>query len=73
LAKYSQENCILMPRSDQAYFKNSQMREMDNHFGDLYGIISDREIEISHELAQYVLEYEVFLVNASDICGELDR
>jgi DNA mismatch repair protein MSH5 len=46
---------------------------MDDHFGDLYGIISDREIEISHELAQFVLEYEVLLTTASDICGELDR
>ncbi|KAF2748154.1 hypothetical protein M011DRAFT_422382 [Sporormia fimetaria CBS 119925] len=56
----------------QAYFKNSEMREMDDHFGDLYGIISDREIEISHELAQFVLGYEDLLVTASDICGELD-
>jgi DNA mismatch repair protein MSH5 len=57
----------------QAYFKNSEMREMDDHFGDLYGIISDREIEISHELAQFVLEYEALLTTTSDICGELDR
>lgn len=57
---------------DQVYFKNSQMREMDGHFGDLYGIISDREIEISHELAQYVLENEKLLTAASDVCGELD-
>lgn len=57
---------------DQVYFKNNQMREMDGHFGDLYGIISDREIEISHELAQFVLEYEELLTTASDICGELD-
>lgn len=46
---------------------------MDGHFGDLYGMISDREIEISHELAQYVLEYEALLITISDICGELDR
>ncbi|KAF2471929.1 uncharacterized protein BDR25DRAFT_366675 [Lindgomyces ingoldianus] len=57
---------------EQVYFKNIEMREMDDHFGDLYGIISDREIEISHELAQYVLEYENLLTAASDICGELD-
>jgi DNA mismatch repair protein MSH5 len=49
------------------------MREMDDHFGDVYGIISDREIEISHELAQHVLEYQDLLTTASDICGELDR
>ncbi|KAF2264564.1 hypothetical protein CC78DRAFT_580350 [Lojkania enalia] len=57
---------------EHAYFKNNEMREMDDHFGDLYGIIADREIEISHELAQYVLEYETLLTTASDICGELD-
>jgi DNA mismatch repair protein MSH5 len=46
---------------------------MDDHFGDIYGIISDREIEISHELAQYVLQYEELLTSCSDVCGELDR
>lgn len=57
---------------EQVYFKNNEMREMDDHFGDLHGIISDREIELNHELAQYVLEYEEMLTMASDICGELD-
>lgn len=56
----------------QVYFKTSEMREMDDHFGDVYGIISDREIEMSHELAQYVLQYEDLLTTCSDICGELD-
>ena len=60
-------------RRDTAYFKNSQMQEMDTHFGDIYGLISDREVEISHELAQYILQYEVVLTLVSDICGELDR
>ncbi|KAJ5058840.1 muts domain V-domain-containing protein [Bipolaris maydis] len=57
---------------DQIYFKNSETREMDEHFGDVYGIIADREIEISHELAQYLLQYEELLTSCSDICGELD-
>ncbi|KAF1911832.1 muts domain V-domain-containing protein [Ampelomyces quisqualis] len=56
----------------QVYFKTSEMREMDDHFGDVYGIISDREIEISHELAQYVLQYQELLMTCSDICGRLD-
>lgn len=64
---------VLMRSRDQVYFKNSEMQEMDSHFGDLYGMISDREIEISHELAQNVLQYEVLLTIVSDICGELDR
>jgi DNA mismatch repair protein MSH5 len=46
---------------------------MDDHFGDVYGIISDREIEISHELAQYVLQHEALLTTCSDVCGQLDR
>ncbi len=49
------------------------MREMDDHFGDVCDLISDREIEISHELAQYVLGYEELMIECSDICGELDR
>jgi DNA mismatch repair protein MSH5 len=63
------------------------MVEMDNHFGDIHGSIcgkslmrihdvsltvEDREIEIVHDLAQYVLEFEQLLTAASDICGELD-
>lgn len=35
-------------------------------------IILDREIEILHELVQYVLGFEELLTTASDICGELD-
>lgn len=57
----------------QVYFKTAEVREMDDHFGDVYGMISDREIEISHELAQFVLQYEVQFTSCSDVCGELDR
>ena len=57
----------------QVYFKTAEVREMDDHFGDVYGIISDREIEISHELAQFVLQYEDLFTSWSDLCGELDR
>ena len=32
----------------------------------------DREIEIVHQLAEKVLEYEPILAEISDICGELD-
>lgn len=58
--------------SDQVYFKTPEVREMDNHFGDIYGMISDREIEISHELAQYMLQYGGLFTACSDMCGELD-
>lgn len=35
--------------------------------------IEEKEIEIAYELAQRVLELELFLIEASDICGEVDR
>ncbi|SPN97820.1 related to MSH5 - meiosis-specific protein [Cephalotrichum gorgonifer] len=54
------------------YYKNRRMRELDAHFGDIYGTIVGREIEILHELASRVLSYQEELVRASDACGDLD-
>jgi len=33
----------------------------------------EKEIEIVYDLAQRVLRYENVLVDASDICGDIDR
>lgn len=55
-----------------AYYKNSNMKEMDQYFGDIYGRICDKEIEIVQALGERVLEYDGLLNEASDICGELD-
>ncbi|KAF2632157.1 hypothetical protein BU25DRAFT_487709 [Macroventuria anomochaeta] len=63
---------MMFSAEGQVYFKTAEVREMDDHFGDVYGIISDREIEISHELAQFVLQYEELFTTCSDVCGELD-
>ncbi|XPS97973.1 hypothetical protein M3J09_007189 [Ascochyta lentis] len=63
---------MMFSAENHVYFKTAEVREMDDHFGDIYGIISDREIEISHELAQYVLQYEGLFTSCSDVCGELD-
>ncbi|KAF1982980.1 hypothetical protein K402DRAFT_339387 [Aulographum hederae CBS 113979] len=57
---------------NRAYYKNRQTLEMDDYFGDLHGQICDKEIEIVHDLAQSILEYEKLLTTVSDICGELD-
>ena len=35
--------------------------------------LTEKEIEIVYDLAQRVLRYENVLVDASDICGEIDR
>ncbi|KAI9656836.1 MAG: MutS protein msh5 [Bathelium mastoideum] len=57
---------------DMVYFKNGKMSQMDEELGDIYSLICDREIELVHELAQFVLGYQEILSTASDICGELD-
>ncbi|KFX88111.1 hypothetical protein V490_07834 [Pseudogymnoascus sp. VKM F-3557] len=49
---------------DMGYYKNRQMKDLDNHF--------DREIEIVHELAVGVLKHEKVLKDTSDIIGDLD-
>ncbi|KAJ5987399.1 hypothetical protein N7451_011764 [Penicillium sp. IBT 35674x] len=56
----------------RAYFKDFRMRELDEKLGDIYGLICEKEIEIVYNLAQKVLQYENVLVEASDICGEID-
>ncbi|PWY81426.1 DNA mismatch repair protein Msh5 [Aspergillus eucalypticola CBS 122712] len=57
---------------NRAYFKDFRMREMDEKLGDIYGIICEKEIEIVYDLAQRVLQYETVLLEASDICGQID-
>lgn len=54
------------------YYKNPQMRELDDWFGDMYGNICDREIEIIHELQVRVLEYEKILMDCVHLVAELD-
>lgn len=54
------------------YYKNPQMRELDDWFGDMYGDICDREIEIIHELQVRVLECEKILMGCVHLVAELD-
>ncbi|XDG10457.1 hypothetical protein ABKA04_010072 [Annulohypoxylon sp. FPYF3050] len=61
---FAAEGCV--------YYKNRQMREMDEHFGDAYCMIIDREIEIIHELAVKILAQKEAITAASDVLGELD-
>ena len=44
--------------AEAVYYKNTDVRQMDDHYGDVYGQICDREIELAQELAERVLEYE---------------
>ncbi|CAI7580460.1 unnamed protein product [Penicillium manginii] len=63
---------IVFTTENRAYFKDFRMRELDGKLGDIYGLICEKEIEIVYDLAQKVLQYEEMLIQASDICGELD-
>ncbi|KAJ5827148.1 DNA mismatch repair protein MutS core [Penicillium robsamsonii] len=63
---------LMFITENRAYFKDFRMREMDEKLGDVYGIICEKEIEIVYDLAQRVLRYENVLVDASDICGDID-
>ncbi|KAL4786062.1 muts domain V-domain-containing protein [Aspergillus varians] len=63
---------LIFITENRAYFKDFRMREMDENLGDIYGLICEKEIEIVYDLAQRVLQYERVLIEASDICGEID-
>ena len=54
------------------YYKNPQMREMDEFYGDMYGDICDREIEIVHDLQVRVLEFEKLMLQSVAVISELD-
>ncbi|KAJ5677190.1 DNA mismatch repair protein MutS core [Penicillium maclennaniae] len=63
---------LVFTTETRAYFKDFRMRELDIKLGDIYGLICEKEIEIVYDLAQRVLQYENVLIDASDICGEMD-
>ncbi|OIW34509.1 hypothetical protein CONLIGDRAFT_650938 [Coniochaeta ligniaria NRRL 30616] len=53
-------------------YKTRMMSELDATYGDPYGQLVDREIEIVHKLGVRVLEQAESLTTASDLFGELD-
>ncbi|KAK6337597.1 MutS protein msh5 [Orbilia blumenaviensis] len=57
---------------ESSYFKSHRMRGLDEQFGDIFGHICDREIDILHELQEKVMKYKQLLTSYSNICGELD-
>ncbi|KAL2818281.1 muts domain V-domain-containing protein [Aspergillus granulosus] len=72
-ASYEDEGWeLIFITENWAYFKDFRMRERDEKLGDIFGLICEKEIEIVYELAQRVLWYDKVLVEASDVCGEID-
>jgi len=58
--------------SKSFYYKSEEMRSLDEYYGDVHGLIIDREIEILHQLQLMVLESSALLYVCSDLCAELD-
>ncbi|KAF9124810.1 MutS protein msh5 [Mortierella sp. 14UC] len=54
------------------YYKNAAMRELDEHLGDIHGLIVDREIDILQVLQERIIENSELLVSCSELCAELD-
>lgn len=54
------------------YFKSEEMKEMDNKFGDIYGVICDHEIEIVQSLQEEILKDSSKLLAASHLCAQID-
>ncbi|KIP05169.1 hypothetical protein PHLGIDRAFT_74704, partial [Phlebiopsis gigantea 11061_1 CR5-6] len=46
--------------------------DLDKHIGDIHSAIVDREIEITQELLERILQFETAIVTSCDICAELD-
>lgn len=56
----------------EAYFKNTEMRELDSSIGDLDGMIKDTEIMIVTELEESILDSENELRESFNAISELD-
>ncbi|KAG0236515.1 MutS protein msh5 [Actinomortierella wolfii] len=54
------------------YYKNSATRELDEHLGDIHGLIVDREIDILQALQERIIEYSHLMILCNDLCAELD-
>ncbi|KAJ3340321.1 MutS protein msh5 [Gonapodya sp. JEL0774] len=54
------------------YYKNDQMRQMDQEWGDIHSLIVDSEIEWVQRLTDRVLENSEAIVTAANCIGELD-
>ncbi|TWU73973.1 MutS protein msh5 [Metarhizium rileyi] len=57
---------------NSVYYKNDNMRHLDEQLGDVYCEIADREVEILHALSQEVLKFSEPLSLASDTCGDVN-
>ena len=62
--QFSSENGI--------YFKNDQMKEMDEQIGDIQHMLIEKEIDILYELIKYIRDSILVLKSAQLSCGVID-
>ncbi|KAH8923730.1 hypothetical protein BT69DRAFT_1333617 [Atractiella rhizophila] len=57
---------------ESAYYKSSEMKDLDAHIGDIYTQIAGREIEIVQSLQQRIAEHSTALYDICSAFAELD-
>lgn len=57
---------------EDIYFKNDKVLELDETYGDIYGVISDYEIEVLFSLQEQILEKKAELTSYSVLLSELE-
>ncbi|KAI8085171.1 DNA mismatch repair protein MutS [Halteromyces radiatus] len=57
---------------DNYYYKNNRMRNMDEHLGDMYGMIIDKQIEMIQHLSERIILYQEQLLATTEVLAELD-
>nr|KIR86655.1 DNA mismatch repair protein MSH5 [Cryptococcus tetragattii IND107] len=57
---------------DRYYYKTIEMEDLDDHFGDLYTLMIEKEIEIIQRLVEHLKDYEISILRTVDIIAELD-
>ncbi|KAI9255012.1 muts domain V-domain-containing protein [Helicostylum pulchrum] len=58
--------------TENMYYKNDRMKELDETIGDIHAMIADKEIEIIQGLSERVLQHTDHFSKASTLLSELD-
>ncbi|WWC57496.1 uncharacterized protein I303_100028 [Kwoniella dejecticola CBS 10117] len=58
--------------TDKHYYKNSSMVDLDNHYGDIYVMMTNLEVEIIQDLNEELQSHEPIINAAVDVIAELD-
>ncbi|GAA5812728.1 hypothetical protein MFLAVUS_006186 [Mucor flavus] len=71
-AKYLSEFELQFTTTENMYYKNDRMKELDETIGDIHAMIADKEIEIIQGLSERVLQHTDPFSEASTLLSELD-